>query len=61
MQCIFIGFGLYNELLERAVKELTKRYKNFDTVYGACADSRYQFNVETGEGNVHELVKFVTE
>lgn len=49
------------DMLERAVKELTKRYKNFDTVYGACADSRYQFNVETGEGNVHELVKFVTE
>lgn len=49
------------DMLERAVNELTKRYKNFDAVYGACADSRYQFNVETGEGNLHELVKFVTE
>jgi CRISPR system Cascade subunit CasC len=49
------------DMLERAVNELTKRYKNFDTVYGACADSRYHFNVETGEGTVHELVKFVTE
>ncbi|MDV6346094.1 type I-E CRISPR-associated protein Cas7/Cse4/CasC [Nitrosomonas sp. Is35] len=49
------------DMLERAVNELTKRYKNFDAVYGACSDSRYQFNVETGEGNLHELVKFVTE
>lgn len=49
------------DMLERAVNELTKRYKNFDAVYGACADNRYQFNVETGEGSVAELVKFVTE
>lgn len=49
------------DMLERAVNELTKRYKNFDTVYGACADSRYQFNVETGTGSINELVKFVTE
>lgn len=49
------------DMLDRAVNELTKRYKNFDTVYGACADSRYYFNVEAGEGNVGELVKFVTE
>ncbi|MCO6428715.1 type I-E CRISPR-associated protein Cas7/Cse4/CasC [Nitrosomonas communis] len=49
------------DMLERAVNELTKRYKNFDAVYGACADNRYQFNVETGEGSVDELVKFVTE
>ena len=49
------------DMLDRAVNELTKRYKNFDTVYGACADSRYQFNVEAGEGSVDELVKFVTE
>lgn len=49
------------DMLERAVNELTKRYKNFDAVYGACADNRYQFNVETGEGSVDELVKFVME
>ena len=49
------------DMLERAVNELTKRHKNFDAVYGACADNRYQFNVETGEGSVNELVKFVTE
>ena len=49
------------DMLERAINELTKRYQNFDTVYGACADSRYQFNVETGTGSINELVKFVTE
>lgn len=49
------------DMLESAIKELTKRYKNFDTVYGACADSRYHFNVETGEGSLDALVHFVTE
>lgn len=48
------------DMLDRAIKELTKRYQNFDAVYGKCADDRYQFNVETGEGNVDALVKFVT-
>ena len=47
-------------MLARAISEMKKRYENFDKVYGACADSRYQFNVETGEGSVDELVKFVT-
>ena len=49
------------DMLERAISEMKKRYENFDKVYGACADSRCQFNVETGEGSVDELVKFVTE
>ncbi|OGT02740.1 MAG: type I-E CRISPR-associated protein Cas7/Cse4/CasC [Gallionellales bacterium RBG_16_57_15] len=48
------------DMLARAISEMKKRYENFDKVYGACADSRYQFNVETGEGSVDELVKFVT-
>ena len=47
-------------MLDRAIKELAKRYQNFDAVYGKCADDRFQFNVETGEGSVLELVKFVT-
>ena len=34
---------------------------NFDKVYGACAGARYQFNVETGEGSLAELVTFVRE
>ncbi|HVC38127.1 MAG TPA: type I-E CRISPR-associated protein Cas7/Cse4/CasC [Gammaproteobacteria bacterium] len=48
------------DMLARAISEMKKRYENFDKVYGACADSRYQFDVETGEGSVDELVKFVT-
>lgn len=49
------------DMLDRATNEMKKRYENFDKVYGACADKRYQFNVETGEGSLDELVKFVTE
>ncbi|MGH8729204.1 MAG: type I-E CRISPR-associated protein Cas7/Cse4/CasC, partial [Burkholderiales bacterium] len=40
------------DMLEKAAKALNKRCENFDKVYGACADSRYQINVETGEGSL---------
>ena len=49
------------DMLDRAISEMKKRYENFDKVYGACADKRYQFNVEAGEGSLVELVKFITE
>ena len=49
------------DLLERAVKELTRRRENFDKIYGACADHRFHFNVETGEGSLDELVRFVMD
>lgn len=49
------------DMLDRATNEMKKRYENFDKVYGACADKRYQFNVETGEGSLDELVKFIAE
>ncbi|SBT08647.1 putative CRISPR-associated protein, Cse4 family [Candidatus Accumulibacter aalborgensis] len=49
------------DMLEKSVKELERRYVNFDKVYGACADDRYKFNVETGEGSLAELVAFVQE
>lgn len=49
------------DVLDRGIQALTKRYQNFDTVYGACADSRYHFNVEAGEGSLDALVHFVTE
>ena len=44
--------------LELAVNALTKRQQNFDKVYGACADSRYEMNVEAGTGALSELVSF---
>lgn len=47
------------DMLDKAVKAIAKRRDNFDKVYGACADARYQFNVETGEGSLAELVTFV--
>lgn len=50
-----------SDMLERAVKELNKRVENFDKVYGACADKRYSFNVESGEGSLEEMVKFIKD
>jgi len=41
------------------VRALTQRCENFDKVYGACADARYIFNVETGEGSLAELADFI--
>lgn len=49
------------DMLALSVDALAKRCENFDKVYGACADSRCSFNVETGEGTLAELVKFVRE
>jgi len=49
------------DMLDKAVKELDRRVENFDKVYGACADARRAFNVETGEGSLDDLIKFITE
>lgn len=49
------------DMLDKAVKELTRRVENFDKVYGNCADARKAFNVETGEGSLAELINFITE
>lgn len=45
--------------LTRAIGELNKRRDNFDKVYGACADRKYEINVETGDGNLLGLADFV--
>lgn len=47
------------DMLDKAVKAITKRYQNFDKVYGACADARYAIDVEKGDGSLAELVAFV--
>ena len=47
------------DLFENAVRALTQRCDNFDKVYGACADARYAFNVETGEGTLVGLADFI--
>lgn len=49
------------DMLDKAVKAIAIRRDNFDKVYGACADARYQFNVEAGEGSLAELVTFIRE
>ncbi len=47
--------------LTRAIGELDKRRQNFDKVYGACADTHFEINVESGEGTLLELVDFVAD
>ena len=47
------------DMLTLAVQETTQRCDNFDKVYGACADQRYSFNAETGEGTLAGLVSFI--
>lgn len=49
------------DMLDKAVKAIAKRRDNFDKVYGVCADTRYEINVEKGEGSLAELVTFVRE
>lgn len=44
-----------------AVQVLEQVRDNMDKVYGACADSRNQFNVLTGEGSLAELLDFVAQ
>lgn len=48
-------------VLELAVKAIESRNRNFDAVYGACADARYVLNVETPAGSLTELARFVAE
>jgi len=44
-----------------AVQALEYVRDNMDKVYGACADSRCQLNVLTGEGSLAELLDFVAQ
>ncbi|MBN8492948.1 MAG: type I-E CRISPR-associated protein Cas7/Cse4/CasC [Burkholderiales bacterium] len=48
------------DIFEKSVDALETRLRNFDAVYGDCADSRYTVNVEKPEGSLDGLVKFVT-
>jgi len=49
------------DIFEQAVTALNSRRDNFDAVYGACADSRYELDVEHAKGTLAELVAFVAE
>lgn len=48
------------EQLSDAIAKLEKQVNNFDQVYGACADERYNMNVLTGSGTLKQLLSFVT-
>lgn len=50
-----------DDLLGRAIAELTNCYGKMDQVYGACAADRYSMNATTGEGKLAELLSFVCE
>jgi CRISPR system Cascade subunit CasC len=47
-----------DDMLKLAVTALERRVKNFDQVYGACAELRYTVNVEEAAGTLEELVAF---
>ncbi|MEO8298911.1 MAG: type I-E CRISPR-associated protein Cas7/Cse4/CasC, partial [Burkholderiales bacterium] len=49
-----------DDLFEQSVVALETRQRNFDAVYGDCADKRYTLNVEKPEGSLEGLVQFVT-
>lgn len=48
-----------------AVEAITEQVKNFDRVYGPCADERYSFNAMTGEdkeqGTLAGLLQFIVK
>ena len=44
-----------------AISALESQQRNFDQVYGDCADARYSINVITGEGRINELLDFVSQ
>ena len=49
------------DTMTSAVKELSKRRDNFNTVYGDCSDTSAEFNVETGVGSLSAIAKFIAE
>ena len=49
------------DMATAAINAISKQAVNFDKVYGACADSRYEVNAMIGEGSFVELCQFVTE
>jgi CRISPR system Cascade subunit CasC len=49
------------DTMSRAVKELKKRRENFDKVYGNCADSCLQFDVEEGDGSLDAIAEFIAK
>ncbi|KJF81559.1 type I-E CRISPR-associated protein Cas7/Cse4/CasC [Photobacterium angustum] len=49
------------DMATAAIDAISKQAINFDNVYGACAESRYEVNAMIGKGSFAELCQFVTE
>ncbi|WP_085315371.1 type I-E CRISPR-associated protein Cas7/Cse4/CasC [Derxia lacustris] len=47
------------DIFDKAVTAIETRKRNFDAVYGACADDSYTLNVETPAGTLADLAAFV--
>ena len=50
-----------NQQAPAAIARLTQQVKNFDKVYGDCADSRMSINAITGEGDFNQLKNFISD
>lgn len=53
------GSGGGTGMVGAARRALKKRQEGFDRVYGACADARYELDVEAPQGTLSELIAFV--
>jgi len=50
-----------NDHLSIAIKQLEAQRDNFDRVYGDCADKSSVMNVQSGEGSLSDIIRFVQE
>jgi CRISPR system Cascade subunit CasC len=49
------------DMLNTAIKQLTKTAQNMDKVYGACADQTCSMNAVAGEGSLSAIIQCATE
>jgi CRISPR system Cascade subunit CasC len=49
------------DVLGKAISEMTLKRSNMEKVYGACADATKTMNAETGEGSLQDIILFVKE
>ena len=47
--------------VREAIKSLELQKEHFDKVYGPCSDHSLSLNAVTGEGNLEEMIRFITE
>ncbi len=50
-----------NDHLSIAIKQLEAQRDNFEHAYGSCADKFKKMNVQTGEGCLSDIIRFVQE